>query len=186
MKAKVTAAVLFVCSAINIVWLVPGLPRDNRIASLAVLACALGFLAASCAIFLGPRLSYFVGTISGIVALHWFSRIEFLGFSSAKFMDSIESAGRQSCHLHCKAENPFRRYDCDLNRVVPDTSAASQLDPEENPHPGTNMTRLRRLFRCHYFLVPRVGEAVSYSLDRGCCLAGVGDIARRKEWHSPS
>jgi hypothetical protein len=80
MKAKIASAALFVCSAISIVWLVLATPPDNRIAPLAVLACAVGFLAASCAVFLRPRFSYLVGTISGIAALHWFSRIELLNF----------------------------------------------------------------------------------------------------------
>ncbi|MBZ5616756.1 MAG: hypothetical protein LAO23_22360 [Acidobacteriia bacterium] len=80
MKAKITTAVLFTCSALSIVWLVLATPRDNRVAPLVVMACALGFLAASCAVFLRPRISYFAGTISGIVALHWFSRIELFDF----------------------------------------------------------------------------------------------------------
>lgn len=80
MKAKITAAVLFMCATISILWLVLTLPRDNRIAPLTVLACALCFLASSCVIFSAPRLSYFAGTISGILALHWFSRIELSDF----------------------------------------------------------------------------------------------------------
>jgi hypothetical protein len=80
MKPKVATAILFVCSSISIVWLVLAIPHDDRIPTLAVLACALGLLAASCIVFLRPHLSYFAGTISGIAALHWFSRIEFWYF----------------------------------------------------------------------------------------------------------
>jgi hypothetical protein len=80
MKAKITAAVLFACSTAIILWLVLSIPHDNRTPPLAVLACALGFLAASCVVFPFPRVGYVAGTISGIAALHWFSRIEFWDF----------------------------------------------------------------------------------------------------------
>ena len=48
MRATITSAVLFVCSAISIVWLVLTLPVDNRFAPLVALACALVFLVATC------------------------------------------------------------------------------------------------------------------------------------------
>jgi hypothetical protein len=77
MKATITSAALFVCSAITIVWVVLTLPV---VAPLILMACALCFLIASCAIFWAPRPSYVAGTVSGLVALYRFARMELPNF----------------------------------------------------------------------------------------------------------
>lgn len=80
MKAKITTSVIFLCSAISIAWLLLRLPPGNRPAPVAVVASALSFVVASAGVFIRPRLSYCLGAVSGIVALRWFSQIEFSYF----------------------------------------------------------------------------------------------------------
>jgi hypothetical protein len=76
MKAKLTAAVIFLCSAISIWWLRSSLGYDDGLDSRIVGASAFALGVASAGIFLRPRLSYWVGLVSGFVALSWFVRIE--------------------------------------------------------------------------------------------------------------
>jgi hypothetical protein len=76
MKAKLTAAVIFLCSAISIWWLRASLGYDDGLDSRIVGASAFALGVASAGIFLRPRLSYWVGLVSGFVALSWFVRIE--------------------------------------------------------------------------------------------------------------
>ena len=80
MKSKVTTTVIFLCSAGSIAWLFLTLPPGDRFSPVPVVASALGFVVASEGVFLRPRFSYWLGLVSGLVALHWFSRIEFRNF----------------------------------------------------------------------------------------------------------
>ncbi len=77
MKAKVSAAVIFLCAAISITWLLLTLPSGYGPASAVVIASAIAFAVASAGVFIRPRLSYLLGAVSGVVALHWFWQIEF-------------------------------------------------------------------------------------------------------------
>jgi hypothetical protein len=76
-KAKITTTTIFLCSAISIAWLLLSFQSSNRPISVAVAASALALVVASVAVFLRPRFSYCLGAVSGLVALHWFSRMEF-------------------------------------------------------------------------------------------------------------
>jgi hypothetical protein len=80
MRTKIATAVIFLCAASSIVSLLLKLPRNSGEGSIAVVASAFGLVAASAALFLRPRLSYYVGIVSGLAALHWFSQIEFWHF----------------------------------------------------------------------------------------------------------
>jgi hypothetical protein len=80
MKAKVTAAVIFLCAAISIAWLLLNLPRSHGLAPAVVIASAIAFAVASAGVFIRPRPSYLLGVASGLVALHWFWQIEFWDF----------------------------------------------------------------------------------------------------------
>jgi hypothetical protein len=80
MKSKVTTTVIFLCTAGSIAWLLLSLPPGTRPSSAPVVASALALVVASEGVFLRPRFSYCLGLVSGLVALHWFSRIEFRYF----------------------------------------------------------------------------------------------------------
>jgi hypothetical protein len=79
-KSKVTTTIIFLCSAGSIAWLFLALPPGDRLSPVPVVASALGFVVASEGVFLRPRFSYWLGLVAGLVALHWFSRIEFRNF----------------------------------------------------------------------------------------------------------
>jgi hypothetical protein len=55
MKAKISAAVLFVSSSIIITYLLLILPRDNRPVAFPMVASAFGFMAAASLILVKPR-----------------------------------------------------------------------------------------------------------------------------------
>lgn len=80
MKAKIATGVIFLCSAASIAWLLLSLPSGNHPAPTAAIASAVAFVVASEGLFLRPRFSYWLGLVSGLTALYWFSRIEFAHF----------------------------------------------------------------------------------------------------------
>jgi hypothetical protein len=80
MKAKIAAAIIFLCSALFIGWVFLSLQPGDRPNPTAAIASALAFVVASEGVFLRPRFSYWLGMVSGFVGLYWFSRIEFRYF----------------------------------------------------------------------------------------------------------
>ena len=80
MRAKIATAIIFLCSALAIGWLFLSLRPGDRPIPAAAIGSALAFLVASEGIFQRPRFSYWLGTVSGLVGLYWFSRIEFYYF----------------------------------------------------------------------------------------------------------
>lgn len=80
MRAKIATAIIFLCSALFIGRLFLSLQPGDRPAQAAAIASTLAFVVASAGIFLRPRFSYWLGMVSGIVGLYWFSRIEFYYF----------------------------------------------------------------------------------------------------------
>ncbi len=80
MRAKIATAVIFLCSALVIGWLFLNLQPGDRPTPWAAVASALGFVVASEGAFQRPRFSYWLGMVSGLVCLYWFSRIEFYYF----------------------------------------------------------------------------------------------------------
>jgi len=78
MKAKVTSALFLVCAALSTAWLLRSFPPDERPTILA--AGVLALTVASAGVFFGPRFSYCLGALSGLVILYWFSRSEFYNF----------------------------------------------------------------------------------------------------------
>jgi hypothetical protein len=74
-KTKITTTAIFLCAAISIARLLLNLPRGDR--PVAVVASGIAFVLASAGVFLKPRFSYCLGVVSGLVALRWFSEIEF-------------------------------------------------------------------------------------------------------------
>ena len=79
MKAKVTAAVILLAAALSIGWLLISLPPDDY-PPFVLASTALALLVGSVVVFRSPRFSYWLGLVSGLVALYWFSRIEFAQF----------------------------------------------------------------------------------------------------------
>jgi hypothetical protein len=70
-KAKVTAAVIFLAAALSMGWLLSSLqPSDHSPFVLAETALAL--LVSSVVVFRSPRFSYWSGLVSGLVALYCF------------------------------------------------------------------------------------------------------------------
>lgn len=80
MRAKIATAIIFLCSALVIGWLFLSLRPGDRPTPAAAIASALAFVVASEGVFLRPRFSYWLGMVSGIAGLYWFSRIEFYYF----------------------------------------------------------------------------------------------------------
>lgn len=80
MRAKIASAVIFLCSALVIAWLFLSLQPGDRPAPVAAIASAIVFVLASEGVFLRLRFSYWLGMVSGLVGLYWFSRIELLYF----------------------------------------------------------------------------------------------------------
>jgi hypothetical protein len=80
MKRKVVTSVIFLCAAGSIVWLLLSIAPGDRPTPAAAISSALAFVVASEGVFLRPRFSYWLGLVSGFVALYWFSRIEFRYF----------------------------------------------------------------------------------------------------------
>jgi hypothetical protein len=78
--SRVTTGVIFLCAAGSIAWLFISIAPGDRPTPSAAIASALAFVVASEGVFLRPRFSYWLGLVSGIVALYWFSRIEFRYF----------------------------------------------------------------------------------------------------------
>jgi len=80
MRAKVATAIIVLCSALATGWLFLSLQPGDRPIPVAAIASALAFVVASEGVFLRPRFSYWLGMVSGLVSLYWFSRIEFYYF----------------------------------------------------------------------------------------------------------
>jgi hypothetical protein len=80
MSGKIATATMFLCSVLLIGWLFLSLRPGDRPSSAVAIASALGFIVAAAGIFFRPGFSYQLGTVSGIVGLYWFSRIEFFYF----------------------------------------------------------------------------------------------------------
>jgi hypothetical protein len=80
MRAKIATALIFLCSALVIGWLFLSLQPGDRPAPVAAIGSAVAFVIASEGVFLRPRFSYWLGMVSGLVSLYWFSRIEFYYF----------------------------------------------------------------------------------------------------------
>jgi hypothetical protein len=80
MRAKIATAIIFLCSALVIGWLFLSLQPGDRPTPVAAIASAFAFVVAAEGVFLRPRFSYWLGMVSGLVGLYWFSRIEFVYF----------------------------------------------------------------------------------------------------------
>jgi hypothetical protein len=80
MKAKIAAVIIFLFSAMVLGWVFLTLETGRRPIPVAAIAGAFGFVIAAAGVFLKPRLSYWLGMVSGLVSLYWFSRIEFSYF----------------------------------------------------------------------------------------------------------
>jgi len=78
--SRVTTSVIFLCAAGSIAWLFISIAPGDRPTPSAAIGSAVAFVVASEGVFLRPRFSYWLGLVSGIVALYWFSRIEFRYF----------------------------------------------------------------------------------------------------------
>jgi hypothetical protein len=80
MRAAIAMAVIFLCSALLIGWLFLSIrPGDRPLPAIATKSI-LAFVVSSGAVFLKPRFSYWLGIVSGIAGLYWFSRLEFFYF----------------------------------------------------------------------------------------------------------
>jgi hypothetical protein len=80
MRAKIATALIFLCSAAVVGWLFLSLQPGDRPKPAAAIASVITFVVASEGVFLRPRFSYWLGIVSGLVGLYWFSRIEFRYF----------------------------------------------------------------------------------------------------------
>ena len=81
MKQKIATRVVYICAAISSLCLLLGLlksfPGVYRSTQLALIANSCGFLIASVIVFRRPRVSHWLGLISGLGALYWFYGVEF-------------------------------------------------------------------------------------------------------------
>jgi hypothetical protein len=86
MKQKVTTCVVYICAAISsvslLLCLLKSFPSIYRSIQFTLIASASALLLASLIVFQWPRVSHWLGLISGIVALHWFYGVE-LGYFPA-------------------------------------------------------------------------------------------------------
>ena len=90
-KVRVTTNVIFLCAAGSIAWLYISIVPGDRPTPSAAIASALAFVVASEGVFLRPRFSYWLGLVSGIVALPFpgFLRIEFRVLPNIELLDCI-------------------------------------------------------------------------------------------------
>ena len=84
MKQKITTCIVYVCASISSLCLLLGLlkcfPGVYRSTQLALIASGFAPLTASVIVFRWPRVSHWLGLVSGLGALYWFYGVEF-GYS---------------------------------------------------------------------------------------------------------
>ncbi len=81
MKEKIAGCIVYICAASSSLCLLLSqlhrLPEFPRSTQLALIASAPAFLASSVIVFRWPRISNWLGLISGLGALYWFYGVEF-------------------------------------------------------------------------------------------------------------
>jgi hypothetical protein len=81
MRQKITACVVYICAATSslclLLCLLEGFPSIYRSTRLALIGSASALFIASLAVFRRPRVSNWLGVISGMGALYWFYGVEF-------------------------------------------------------------------------------------------------------------
>jgi hypothetical protein len=78
MRVILATVAVFLGSAISLAWLLVQIPSELR--SPTLVGSFVAFVVASIGLFFRPRIGYALGMLSGLVALHWFWRIEFAYF----------------------------------------------------------------------------------------------------------
>jgi hypothetical protein len=185
MKAKIAAVIIFLFSAMVLGWVFLTLETGRRPIPVAAIAGAFGFVIAAAGVFLKPRLSYWLGMVSGLVSLYWFSRIEFSYFPALNSWITFNLPSDQPSILFGsllgKTEDFACRHSRDLNCVLHDSSATSQLGAAEGPCSEADLAGSCCLLIGCSLVVRCLGESLSYSLDSGWRSGRIDSAARREE-----